>query len=166
MADTQAQYRQPYGQQQSPTDAAKSMFPKGGPSAAQIVKIISVTFFSLLLGLHLWVLTLLPVFILFSPVLVPAALTVGLSVTGFLTSGAFGLTGMSSLAWILNYLRQVVGKVTQQFGENIQQMPDYLEGAKRQIQEGAGQLGHSTKEMGQQFQSSGKEPKETQRSTA
>ncbi|KAL5724932.1 Oleosin 18.2 kDa-like [Ranunculus cassubicifolius] len=128
MADTQARYRQPqYGQQQSPTDAAKSMFPKEGPSAAQIVAVITLlplggllltlaglTFVGTIVGLALST----PVFILFSPVLVPAALTIGLSVTGFLTSGAFGLTGMSSLAWILNYLRQVVGKVTQ----NAQQM--------------------------------------------
>lgn len=47
-----------------------------------------------------------PVFLLFSPVLVPAALTLALAVAGFLTSGAFGITGLTSFSWILNYFKQ------------------------------------------------------------
>ncbi|KAE8795216.1 high molecular weight oleosin [Hordeum vulgare] len=35
-----------------------------------------------------------PVFLLFSPVLVPDALTIGMAVIGFLASGALGLGGL------------------------------------------------------------------------
>lgn len=43
----------------------------------------------------------MPLFILFSPILVPAAIAIGLAVTGFLTSGAFGLTALSALSWVI-----------------------------------------------------------------
>ncbi|KAL5713069.1 Oleosin 18.2 kDa-like [Ranunculus cassubicifolius] len=169
MADTQLQHRQPhemYGQQQSPTDAIKSMLPERGPSASQVVAVI--TLFPLggllltlagltLAGTVIGLAVTTPIFILFSPVLVPAALTIGLAVTGFLTSGAFGLTGMSSLAWILNYLRQVTGRIAHQMGEKVQQMPEHMEGAKRRLQDTTGALGQRTKEMGQQVQQTGKE---------
>lgn len=46
-----------------------------------------------------------PLFILFSPILVPAALTVGLAVTGFLVAGALGLAALSAFAWIYSYFR-------------------------------------------------------------
>ncbi|KAJ6970571.1 hypothetical protein NC653_034995 [Populus alba x Populus x berolinensis] len=46
-----------------------------------------------------------PLFVIFSPVLVPAALVIGLGVLGFLTSGAFGLTALSSLSWMASYIR-------------------------------------------------------------
>ncbi|CAL0306796.1 unnamed protein product [Lupinus luteus] len=47
-----------------------------------------------------------PLLVLFSPVLVPAALVIGLAVAGFLTSGAFGVTSLSSFAWMASYLRR------------------------------------------------------------
>ncbi|KAJ0643738.1 putative oleosin [Helianthus annuus] len=50
-----------------------------------------------------------PVFFIFSPVLLPAILTVGLMVTGFLTSVAFGITALSSLAYIVSYFRRTSG---------------------------------------------------------
>ncbi|CAA6665579.1 unnamed protein product [Spirodela intermedia] len=46
-----------------------------------------------------------PLLVIFSPVLVPAALVVALAVAGFLASGAFGLTALSSLSYISGYLR-------------------------------------------------------------
>ncbi|CAA7402315.1 unnamed protein product [Spirodela intermedia] len=46
-----------------------------------------------------------PLLVIFSPVLVPAALVVALAVAGFLASGAFGLTALSSLSYISVYLR-------------------------------------------------------------
>ncbi|RLN39402.1 hypothetical protein C2845_PM01G31490 [Panicum miliaceum] len=57
-----------------------------------------------------------PVFLIFSPVLVPAALLIGMAVTGFLTSGALGLGGLSSLSCLANTARQA-----------FQRTPDYSE---------------------------------------
>ncbi|PIA29321.1 hypothetical protein AQUCO_06100083v1 [Aquilegia coerulea] len=160
MAEVQQhpQYGQHYGHQ-SPTDAIKSMLPERGPTASQVIAVI--TLFPLggllltlagltLAGTVVGLAVTTPLFILFSPVLVPAALTIGLAVTGFLTSGAFGLTGMSSLAYILNYVRQISGKIAHQLGEKVQQMPDQMEGAKRRMQDTAGYVGQRTKEVGQQ----------------
>lgn len=86
-----------------------------GPSASQILAIVTllpvggtlvclagITLVGTLIGLALAT----PVFLLFSPVIVPATLTIALAVAGFLTSGAFGITGLSSFSWILNYFRQ------------------------------------------------------------
>lgn len=75
----------------------RTLAPQKGPSTAQILAVVTlVPVGGILLGLA--GLTLLgtviglvvatPVFILFSPVLVPAAITVALAVTGFLTSGS------------------------------------------------------------------------------
>ncbi|KAL9672659.1 hypothetical protein QQ045_028911 [Rhodiola kirilowii] len=46
-----------------------------------------------------------PVFVLFSPVLVPAAVVIGVAVTGFLSSGAVGLAAVTVLFWVYHYLR-------------------------------------------------------------
>ncbi|CAI0547150.1 unnamed protein product, partial [Linum tenue] len=50
-----------------------------------------------------------PVFVICSPVIVPAALAIGMAVMGFLTSGAFRITALS---WMANYIcRTRVGAV-------------------------------------------------------
>ncbi|CAN1351773.1 Oleosin 14.9 kDa [Linum perenne] len=41
-----------------------------------------------------------PLFVIFSPVLVPALITVGMLITGFLTSGGFGVAAVTVLSWI------------------------------------------------------------------
>ncbi|KAH7687549.1 Oleosin protein [Dioscorea alata] len=45
-----------------------------------------------------------PLMVIFSPVLVPAAIAVCLLVTGFLASGGFGVAGLSVLSWMYRYL--------------------------------------------------------------
>lgn len=80
----------------------------------------------------------IPLFLLFSPVIVPAAITIGLATTGFLTSGMFGLTGLSSISWVMNYLRRTRGSV-----------PDQLEYAKRRMADAVGYAGQKGKEVGQ-----------------
>ncbi|XP_009404312.2 oleosin 16 kDa-like [Musa acuminata AAA Group] len=45
-----------------------------------------------------------PLLVIFSPVLVPAAMAVFLVATGFLTSGGFGLAALSVLSWMYKYL--------------------------------------------------------------
>lgn len=46
-----------------------------------------------------------PLFIIFSPVIVPVATVIGLAVMSFLASGAFGLTGLSLLSRFAGYLQ-------------------------------------------------------------
>lgn len=83
----------------------------------------------------------IPLFLLFSPVIVPAALTLGLGVTGILASGLFGLTGLSSVSWVLNYLRGTSDTV-----------PEQLDYAKRRVADAVGYAGQKGKEMGQYVQ--------------
>ncbi|XP_051186778.1 oleosin 16 kDa-like [Lolium perenne] len=45
-----------------------------------------------------------PVMVIFSPVLVPAAIAVALLTTGFVSSGALGAAAMGVLAWMYRYL--------------------------------------------------------------
>lgn len=44
-----------------------------------------------------------PLLVIFSPVLVPAAITLFLLATGFLTSGGFGVAAVTVLSWIYRY---------------------------------------------------------------
>jgi len=87
-----------------------------------------------------------PVFLIFSPVLVPAALLIGMSVTGFLTSGALGLGGLSSLTCLANTARQA-----------FQRTPDYVEEARRRMAEAAAHAGHKTAQAGHAIQSRAQE---------
>ncbi|KAK1327046.1 hypothetical protein QJS10_CPA01g02795 [Acorus calamus] len=45
-----------------------------------------------------------PLLVIFSPVLVPAAITVAMLIGGFLSSGGFGVAAVSVLSWIYSYL--------------------------------------------------------------
>ncbi|KAK4431699.1 Oleosin [Sesamum alatum] len=45
-----------------------------------------------------------PLLVIFSPVLVPAVITIFLLGTGFLASGGFGVAALSVLSWIYRYL--------------------------------------------------------------
>ncbi|CDY50118.1 BnaC04g32530D [Brassica napus] len=92
----------------------------------------------LLAGSVIGLMISIPLFLLFSPVIVPAAITIGLATTGFLASGMFGLTGLSSISWVMNYLRRTRGGV-----------PDQLEYAKRRMADAVGYAGQKGKEMGQ-----------------
>ncbi|KAK1399695.1 Oleosin [Heracleum sosnowskyi] len=55
-----------------------------------------------------------PLVVIFSPVLVPAAIFVFLIISGFLASGGFSLAAVSVLTWIYKYLKggQPVGSDT------------------------------------------------------
>ncbi|XP_060204584.1 oleosin H2-like [Lycium barbarum] len=132
-----------------PTDAIKSLLPQRGPSKSQVLAVVTLfpvggallclaglTLAGTLTGLALAT----PVFLLFSPVLVPAALTIALAVTGFLTSGAFGITALSSLSWMINYMRGMRGSGG---------VGEQMEHAKRRVQETAGHMGQR---VGQKIQ--------------
>ncbi|XP_062114937.1 oleosin H2-like [Humulus lupulus] len=159
MADYQ---RTQYGQQQQQpqSDATKSILPEGGPSAQQILTVVTLVplggILLLLAGLTLagtllGVAISTPVFVIFSPVLVPAAFVIAAAVTGFLTSGAFGITGLSSLSWLANYLRRI--RMMPSSGP----LPEAAEYARRRVQESAGYVGQKTKEAGQAIQSKAQE---------
>ncbi|KAK9266337.1 hypothetical protein L1049_020165 [Liquidambar formosana] len=45
-----------------------------------------------------------PLLVIFSPVLVPALITVVLLITGFLASGGFGVAAITVLSWIYGYV--------------------------------------------------------------
>ncbi|RLM54845.1 hypothetical protein C2845_PM10G12100 [Panicum miliaceum] len=45
-----------------------------------------------------------PLLVLFSPVIVPAALAAALAVSGFIASGGLGVAGVSALAWAARYV--------------------------------------------------------------
>nr|AAL92479.1 oleosin [Olea europaea subsp. europaea] len=134
----------------------KSVLPKKGPSTSQVLAVVTLlpvggtllalaglTLVESLIGLAVTT----PLFIIFSPVLVPATILVGLAVTAFLTSGAFGLTGLSSLSWVVNFLRQVSGSM--------------LDLAKSRMGDAAIQVGQKTKETGQTIQQKAPEGKES-----
>ena len=135
---------------------AKS-YDERGPSSSQVLAILAglpvggtllalsgLTLFGTLIGLAIAT----PLFILFSPVLVPAAIAIGLAVSGFLTSGACGLTALTSFSWILNYIRETQGT-----------MPEQLDRAKNRMADMAGYVGQKTKEVGQDIQSRAQDAK-------
>ncbi|XP_030521770.1 oleosin H2-like [Rhodamnia argentea] len=129
------------------TQKLRDIFSGRGPSTVQVLTVVTLvplggvllllaglTFAGALIGLAVAA----PLFVLFSPVLIPAALTIGLAVVGFLTSGAFGITGLASLTWMLRRMREL--------------LPEQVEPAKRKMQDTAGHLGYRTKDVGQTIQ--------------
>ncbi|XP_062168415.1 oleosin Cor a 15 [Alnus glutinosa] len=154
-----ADYQQQQQHQQRATDAFKGMLPeKGqGPSASKVIAVVTLlplggfllllaglTFAGTLIGLALST----PLFVICSPILVPAAIVIGLAITGFLASGAFGITGISSLSWILKNLRGT-------------KLPEPMEHVKRRAQETAGHLGQKARETGQTVTSKAQEAGKT-----
>lgn len=66
-----------------------------------------------------------PLFILFSPVLVPAIIVTGLTVVGFFTSVIFGLTALSLFSWVMNYIRHAQGTLQEHFELEKQRMVEW-----------------------------------------
>ncbi|XP_031477741.1 oleosin Cor a 15 [Nymphaea colorata] len=113
--------------------AVLALFPVGGT----LLTLSGVTLTGTLIGLAL----LTPLFLLFSPVIVPAAILIALSVAGFLASGAFSLTAISSFSWLYKQVSGKGGPVMEQ-----------IEHVKRRAQETAGQVGQRAREVGQAAQ--------------
>nr|UTD45095.1 oleosin [Brassica juncea] len=135
----------------------KSMMPERGPSSTQVLSFLvgvpiggsQLAIAGLLLaGSVIGLMISIPLFLLFSPVIVPAAVTIGLAATGFLASGMFGLTGVSSVSWVMNYLR----------GTRKSSVPEQLEYAKKRMADAVGYAGQKGKEMGQHVQNKAHEP--------
>lgn len=118
----------------------------GVPIGGSLLALAGLTLAGSVIGL----LVSIPLFLLFSPVIVPAAITIGLAVTGILASGLFGLTGLSSVSWVLNYLRGTSETV-----------PEQLDYAKRRVADAVGYAGQKGKEMGQYVQDKAQEAHDT-----
>lgn len=138
----------------------KSVQSQRGPSTSQVLAVLTLlpvggTLLALsgvtLAGTVLGLAVTTPLFVIFSPVLVPAALTIGLAVTAFLTSGAFGLTGLSSLSWFLNFFRQATGATGS--------VQEQLDRAKKRMMDVADYTGQKTKDAGQETQVKAQEGK-------
>ncbi|KAJ4755570.1 Oleosin [Rhynchospora pubera] len=148
MADVRGEHRLTGAR---PGEGMKNLLPDKGPSASQALTVATLFplggFLLTLSGLALaasvvGLVLATPIFLLFSPVLVPAALLMALAVTGFLTSGVLGLGGLSSLTSLANTVRGL-----------FQRTPDYVEQAKRRMAEAAAQAGQKTKDAGEMIQS-------------
>ncbi|KAK2663684.1 hypothetical protein Ddye_002258 [Dipteronia dyeriana] len=155
----QVQQHQP---QNYPTDAIRGMLPEHSPSKSQIIAVVTLfpiggtllllsglTLAGTLIGLAVAT----PLFVIFSPVLVPAAIVMALAVAGFLTSGAFGIIALSALSWLANFLRKEGAATTTT-------APEQMEQFKRRVQDTAGQIGQKTKETGQAVQTKAQEGKD------
>lgn len=124
----------------------------GGPSKGKILAVVTLLpIGGSLLGLSglslaaslLGLAVTTPIFLLCSPVLVPAAIVAGLVLAGFFTAGLFGLTGLTSISWVLKYFGQAG--------------PQQLDEAKRKMQDVAVTVGQKTKEVGQAIQQKAQE---------
>ncbi|PIA50354.1 hypothetical protein AQUCO_01300832v1 [Aquilegia coerulea] len=67
-----------------------------------------------------------PVMVLFSPVLVPAVITVGLVIAGFLTSGGFGVAAVTVLTWM--YKSMTGQNVPNQLASKAKDIKEHLGG--------------------------------------
>lgn len=87
-----------------------------------------------------------PLFVIFSPVLVPAVITLGLIITGFLASGGFGVAAITVLSWIYRY---VTGKHPPG--------ADQLDQARHKLASKAREMKDKAEQFGQQHLTSGQQ---------
>ncbi|CAN0914557.1 Oleosin Cor a 13 [Linum grandiflorum] len=87
-----------------------------------------------------------PLLVIFSPVLVPALITVGLLITGFLASGGFGVAAVTVLSWIYRYVTggHPVG------ADSLDQARMRLAGKAREMKDRASEFGQQHVGTGQQ----------------
>ncbi|KAH8513128.1 hypothetical protein H0E87_006428 [Populus deltoides] len=127
-------------------DIQKSKRPRQQPRSHQVVKATTAvtTGGSLLVASSLTftatviLLTVAtPLLVIFSPVIVPAVITVYLLLMGFLASGGFGVTGIAVMSWIYRYVtgRHPPG------AEQLDQAGMKLAGKAREMKERGEQFG-------------------------
>ncbi|OIW12384.1 hypothetical protein TanjilG_04133 [Lupinus angustifolius] len=125
----------------------------GVPIGGMLLFLAGLSFVGSLIGLAV----VTPLFILFSPVLVPAALTIGLAVAGILASDACGVMGLMSFSWMVNFIMQTQG------GGGYTSVPEMAKHRVADAVEYVGQktkdVGQKTKEVGQDIQSKAHEVK-------
>ncbi|KAH8522251.1 hypothetical protein Peur_040790 [Populus x canadensis] len=79
-----------------------------------------------------------PLLVIFSPVIVPAVMTVSLLLMGFLASGGFGVAGITAMSWIYGYVtgRHPPGS------DQLEQARMKLAVKAREMKDRAEQFGH------------------------
>ncbi|KAE9612695.1 hypothetical protein Lal_00006026 [Lupinus albus] len=127
----------------------------GVPIGGMLLFLAGISFIGSLIGLAV----VTPLFILFSPILVPAALTIGVAVAGILASDACGVMGLMSFTWMINFIMQTQG------GGGYMSVPEMAKHRVADAVEYVGQktkdVGQKTKEVGQDIQSKAHEVKRT-----
>ncbi|GMI97959.1 hypothetical protein like AT2G25890 [Hibiscus trionum] len=87
---------------------------ESAPSSRQVAKFMTAStlgatllFLSglTLTGTVLALIMATPLIVIFSPVLVPAGITLFLAITGFLFSGGCGVAAITALSWMYNYVQ-------------------------------------------------------------
>ncbi|KAG4147959.1 hypothetical protein ERO13_D05G256000v2 [Gossypium hirsutum] len=146
-------------QQLRQTDDMKNFFHENGPSTSKVLTVATLlpvggTLLLLaglsLIGSLIGLAIAAPLFLIFSPVLVPAALLIAGSIAGFLTSGAFGITGLSSLSWIANYIRGSRSSMSQGLDPVKWPLPDTAVSMEQKIQnrsQGGGRISEGGREQ-------------------
>ncbi|KAG4914417.1 hypothetical protein JHK87_051974 [Glycine soja] len=114
----------------------------GVPLGGMLLLLSGVSLIASLVGLAVAT----PLFIFFSPVLVPAAFAIGMAVTAVLAAGACGLVGLVSFSWLVNCLRQMPRGTTT---KTTMMRPEQ---AKRHVADMAEYVGKKTKDVGQDIQ--------------
>ncbi|XP_047326140.1 oleosin L [Impatiens glandulifera] len=98
---------------QRPTGQVTSSWDDQQPKSTQIVKAVaavtaggSLLLFSglTLAGTVVALALATPLMVIFSPVLVPATITLFMIIAGFMISGGFGLSSLTVFAWMVRYL--------------------------------------------------------------
>jgi hypothetical protein len=143
-----------YGSDTDYKPTTRPYYQENAPSASKVVTVLTlfplgaillllsgITLAATVIGLAL----ASPLLVIFSPVLIPATLAIALAVTGFVTSGAFGVTAVSSFTWMVQYVRRMSWEVEPE-------ARDQLEHLKRRGQDTADYIGQKTKDAGQAIQ--------------
>lgn len=151
MAEIQQEYSLSYNQgtnnyRSSPSTSHVMALALLLPLSGFLLFISAITFTGTLIGIALTV----PLFVIFSPVLVPAALLVGLVVTGFLTAATFGVTSVASFAWIANYVRHTRWSEQLEYAKNRAQ--DTISHAAQSVKEAGEGVMNKVQEAGQEVQ--------------
>ncbi|XP_051199472.1 oleosin H2-like [Lolium perenne] len=110
-----------------------------------------------LLGTLAGVSLAVPLVVIFSPVLVPAALGAALAVAGLVAAGALGVSGISTLVWIAGYVRR--GGARGDTGAVAGMVVKPLDSGKRHVAEGAPPtfVGHRLRDSGDGLSSKAKD---------
>ncbi|KAF5743618.1 oleosin 1-like [Tripterygium wilfordii] len=133
MADIHQQSRQAMQQQQQPQShlvvKAATAATAGGSLLALSGLILTGTVIALTVAT--------PLLVIFSPVIVPAVITVALILAGFLASGGFGVAAITAFSWLFRYVtgRHPPG------ADQLEQARMKLAGKAREIKDRAQEFG-------------------------
>ncbi|KAH7288016.1 hypothetical protein KP509_31G007500 [Ceratopteris richardii] len=101
-------------QQQHPTESIFERARKKSPASSQVIGFLAllvtggVSLFLgglTLTGIVITLVLLTPVFLFFSPILVPAGIVLALCVAGVLTAAGVGVATLSALSWLYRYFK-------------------------------------------------------------